>query len=60
MPKFNPLKDIPSLSGKVAIVTGGKYVFVSTVHLISSDSIQAAEWASTSLSSWPTMARRSI
>ncbi|KAJ7468731.1 NAD(P)-binding protein [Mycena latifolia] len=23
MPKFNPLKDIPSLSGKVAIVTGG-------------------------------------
>jgi hypothetical protein len=31
MPKFNPLKDIPSLSGKVAIVTGGKCVFVSTV-----------------------------
>jgi len=23
MPKFNPLKDIPSLTGKVAIVTGG-------------------------------------
>ncbi|KAJ7166672.1 NAD(P)-binding protein [Mycena filopes] len=23
MPKFNPLKDIPSLTGKIAIVTGG-------------------------------------
>ncbi|KAJ7762012.1 NAD(P)-binding protein [Mycena maculata] len=26
MPKFDPLRDIPSLAGKVAIVTGGKYL----------------------------------
>ena len=30
--KFNPLTDIPDLSGRVAIVTGGKHVVHSMVN----------------------------
>lgn len=30
MSKFDPVKDIPDLSGKIAIVTGGKFVCTNT------------------------------